>query len=145
MNELEKRIMVESPYKGGKSPSEIFAPITNISSATIYRAVKRFQYGVSVSRKEGSGRKIQDHTKVAKRKIADLLRCNRAESLRKIAREINIPATSARNNLKRDLELTPRKTDCKQALNSPQKKKRRTRSLKLYRRLAGDTYRNSIL
>ena len=94
MNELEKRKMVKSLYKGGKSPSEIFSLIKheNISRATIYCAVKRFQYGVSVSRKEGSGRKIKDQTKVAKRKIADCLRLNPAQSLRKIAKEINTPS-----------------------------------------------------
>ena len=97
-----------------------------------------------MSRKEGPGRKIKDQTKVAKRKIVDCLRPNPAQSLRKIAREINIPATSARNILKRDLELTPRKKDCKQALNSSQKKKRRTRSLKLYRGLAENTYRRVL-
>ena len=40
--------------------------------------------------------------------------------------------------------MTPRKKDCKQALNSPQKKKWRTRSLKLYRGLAGDAYRRVL-
>ena len=142
MNELEKRKMVESLYKGDKSASEIFALLKheNISRATIYRAVKRLQYGISMSRKEGSGRKVKDQTKIDKKKITDRLRRNPAQSIRKIAREIKIPVTSARNILKRDLKLTPRKKDCKQALNSPQKKKRRTRSLKLYRGLAGDVY-----
>ena len=108
MNELEKRKMVESLYKCGNRASKIFARIKyeGISRATIYRAVKRFQYEVSVSRKEGSGRKIKDQTKVAKRKIADRLRRNPAQSIRKIEIEINIPATSARNIQKIKLKLT---------------------------------------
>ena len=68
MNELEKRKMVESLYKDGKSASEIFILLKheNISRATIYRAVKRLQYGISMSRKGGSGRKVKDQTNKAK-------------------------------------------------------------------------------
>ena len=62
-----------------------------------------------MSRQEGSGRKVKDQAKIAKKKIASRLRRNPAQSIRKIAKEINIPATSARNILKRDLKLTSRK------------------------------------
>ena len=60
----------------------------------------------------------------AKRKIADRLRRNPAQSVRKIAREIGIPKSTAQDIVRRDLKLRARKKEKKQALTSPQKAKR---------------------
>ena len=61
---------------------------------------------------------------MAKRKIADRLRRNPAQSVRKISREIKIPKTTAQDIVRRDLKLKERKKEKKQALVSPQKAKR---------------------
>ena len=79
--------MVESQFKGGKSALEMLTLLKheNISRTTIYRAVKRIQYAISLSRKEGSGGKSERSEKIrAKRKFADHLRRNPAEPIRKL-------------------------------------------------------------
>ena len=126
MRELEKRRVIESHFNHGHSAAGIwkYVKYLPISRATVYRHVQRLRNGGNSSRKLGYAGKISEASLVAKRKIADRLRRNPAQSVRKISREIKIPKTTAQDIVRRDLKLKERKKEKKQALVSPQKAKR---------------------
>ena len=126
MNELEKRKVVETYFHNGQSASQIWKLVKDLrkSRATVYRLVKKYQNGGSSDRKLGSGGELSNKNRSAKRKIADRLRRNPAQSVRKIARKIGIPKSTAQDIVRRDLKLRARKKENQQALTSPQKAKR---------------------
>ena len=119
MNELEKRTVVETYFHNGQSASQIWKLVKDlgISRATVYRLVKKFQDGGSSDRKLSSGGELSNKNRSAKRKIADRVRRNPAQSVRKIAREIGIPKSTAQDIVRRDLKLRARKNEKKQALS----------------------------
>ena len=116
MNELEKRKVVETYFHNGQSASQIWKLVKDlgISRATVYRLVKKFQDGGS---KLSSGGELSNKNRSAKRNIADRLRQNPAQSVRKIAREIGIPKSTTQDIVRRDLKLRARKNEKKQALS----------------------------
>ena len=146
MKELEKRKVIQSFFNYGQTASQIWIHVkyVDISRATVYRVVKQLQNGGNSSRKTGSGAKFLETTRIAKRKLTDRLRRNPAQSVRKIAREIGIPKSTAQDIVRRDLKLRARKKETKQALVSPQKVKRATRSRALRRSLEGDLHRRVL-
>ena len=146
MNELEKRKVVETYFHNGQSASQIWKLVKylGISRGTVYRLVKKFQDGGSGDMKLGSGGELSNKNRSAKRKIADRLGRNPAQSVRKIAREIGIPKYTAQDIVRRDLKLRARKKEKKQALTSPQKAKSETRSRTLRRSLDRDSHRRVL-
>ena len=126
MNELERRKVVETYFHNGQSASQIWKLVKDlgISRATVYRLVKKFQNGGSSDRKSGFGCELLNKNRSTKRKIADRLRRNPAQS----ARKIGIPKSTAQDIVRWDLKLRAKKKEKKQALTSPQKAKRETRS-----------------
>ena len=95
-------------------------------------------------RKSGSGGELSNKNHSAKRKIADRLRRNPAQSVRKIAREIGIPKSTVQDIVRRDLKMRARKKEKKQALTSPQKAKGETRSRTLRQSLDSDSHRQVL-
>ena len=146
MRELEKRRVIESHFNHGQSATEIWKHVKylQISRATVYRHVQRLRNGGDSSRKLGSGGKIPEASRVARKKIAARLHRKPAQSLRKIAREIKIPKTTAQRIVRRDMKLKARKKEKKQALTSPQKVKREKRSRALRRSLEGNSQRRVL-
>ena len=146
MKELEKRKVIQSFFNYGQTASQIWRHVmyVDISRATVYRVVKQLQNGGNSSRKTSSGVKFLETTRIAKRKLTDRLQRNPAQSVRKIAREIGIPKSTAQDIVRRDLKLRARKKERKQALVSPQKVKRATRSRALRRSLEGDLHRRVL-
>ena len=126
MNELEKRKVVETYFHNGQSASQIWKLVKDlgISRATVYSLVKKFQNDGSSDRKLGFGGELLNKNRSAKRKIADRLRRNPAQSVRKIG----IPKSTAQDIVRRDLKLRAKKKEKKQALTSPQKAKRETQN-----------------
>ena len=114
-----------------------------LSRAIVYRLVKKFQNGGSSDRKLGSVGEFSNKNRSANRKIADRLRWNPGQLVRKSRERLNSKIHGSSIRLK-GLE-TENKKDKEKALTSPQKAKRETRSRTLGRSLGNDSNRGVFL
>ena len=140
MNQAGRREVVYSYFNNGKQAKEIAGLVKElgISQRTVYRLVSNFEGGGTTSRRKGSGRNKKPQTQRAERLIKQRLDRNPRQSVRKIARDVGVPHTTARRICKKTLHMSARKLQKRQLLTEDNKARRKTLSRNLLRKTAND-------
>lgn len=125
MEKLRENIIAR--ILAGDNKSQV-ARDPKINRQQVYRALTIYKETGGYSKRYGGGRSRTIRTAANIRKVRDKVARNPQRSLRKMAKEANMSATSMRRIAKEDLNLTSRSKVVCQSLTTIQREKRVTRS-----------------
>ena len=125
-----KNLSVIELHKSGSKPINI-ARALNLAPTTVYSIIERFKKTGRVERKVGSGRRRFVRTPALVQAIRSRIKRNPIRSMRKMARELKVGATTVRKVVKDDLKAKSRARTKKQLITESCKLKRLVRCKKL--------------
>ena len=119
------------------------AEALRISQSTVHDAISRG----TIEDKKGRGRKKTARSKKNIQRVKGMIKRNpstKANSSRKLAKKLGVSDFSARQILKKDLNLKPYKIQKRQKLNANARLKRLQRARALYRRFSRGRHRQIV-
>lgn len=129
-----KRNSVIALYLAGKSQPTIVRELRhlNVNKVFVYRTIIRYNDTGSIAKRNNGGARRTVTSPEMVRKVKKRIQRNPKQSAEKLARDLNVSASSVRRMLKIDLQLKPYKIQKVQDLTPAQKKLRldRARALK---------------
>lgn len=135
-----KRELIVNLFKQKMKPKDILKHLKmqGVNRKLIYRTIKRFKKTGSYKIKPKTGRKRTIRTKKTVKKVRERIRRNPAQSMNKIAKDLNVSQTTIRRLVKDDLHMKPYKKQKVHGLTIAQKKARVKKCQHLLAWHAGD-------
>jgi transposase len=119
----DKREAIIALHCAGKSNVTI-AKDLNVNRQTVWKVVKLYQERGDANDRPRSGRPRTQRTQGRVKTVREKIRRNQGRSLRKLAKETNMGATTMRELVHEDLKMSSFRLEQKQFLSDLQKKKR---------------------